>query len=34
MRLKEAKLEHRMGEILTMFDFIEVDEAREPPKFA
>ncbi len=34
MRLKEAKLEHRAGEILTMFDFIEVDEGREPPKFA
>jgi hypothetical protein len=34
MRLKEAKLEHRAGEILTMFDFIEVDEGREPPKFS
>ncbi len=34
MRLKEAKLEHRTGEILTMFDFIEVDEGRVPPKFA
>jgi gluconokinase len=34
MRLKEARLEHRAGEILTMFDFIEVDEGREPPKFA
>jgi gluconokinase len=34
MRLKEAKLEHRAGEILTMFDFIEVDEGRVPPKFA
>jgi gluconokinase len=34
MRLKEAKMEHRTGEILTMFDFIEVDEGREPPKFA
>jgi len=34
MRLKEAKLEHRSSEILTMFDFIEVDEGREPPKFA
>ncbi len=33
MRLKEAKLEHRIGEILTMFDFIEVDEGRTPPKF-
>jgi len=33
-RLKEAKLEHRSSEILTMFDFIEVDEGREPPKFA
>ena len=33
MRLQEAKLEHRAGEILTMFDFIEVDEGREPPKF-
>jgi gluconokinase len=33
-RLQEAKLEHRMGEVLTMFDFIEVDEGREPPKFA
>ncbi len=32
-RLKEAKLEHRIGEILTMFDFIEVDEGRTPPKF-
>jgi len=34
MRLKEAKMEHRTSEILTMFDFIEVDEGREPPKFA
>jgi gluconokinase len=34
LRLKEGKMEHRIGEILTMFDFIEVDEAREPPKFA
>jgi gluconokinase len=34
MRLQEAKLEHRASEILTMFDFIEVDEGREPPKFA
>jgi len=33
-RLKEAKLEHRMSEILTMFEFIDVDEDREPPKFA
>jgi len=33
MRLKEAKLEPRAHEILTMFDFIEVDEGREPPKF-
>jgi len=32
-RLKEAKLEHRIGEILTFFDFIEVDEGRTPPKF-
>jgi gluconokinase len=33
MRLKEAKLEHRAGEILTFFDFIEADEGRELPKF-
>jgi len=33
LRLKEAKLEHRLGEILTFFDFIEVDEGRTPPKF-
>lgn len=33
LRLKEAKLEHRIGDILTFFDFIEVDEGRTPPKF-
>ena len=33
MRLKEAKMEHRSGEILTMFDFIEADEGRPLPKF-
>jgi hypothetical protein len=33
LRLKEAKLEHRLGDILTFFDFIEVDEGRTPPKF-
>jgi hypothetical protein len=33
-RLKENKIEHRAGEILTMFDYIDVDEGREPPKFA
>jgi len=34
MRLKEAKMEHRAGEILTMFDFIEADEGRPLPKFS
>jgi gluconokinase len=33
MRLKEAKMEHRAKEILTMFDFIEADEGRALPKF-
>ncbi len=33
MRLKEAKMEHRAHEILTMFDFIEADEGRALPKF-
>ncbi len=33
LRLKEAKLEQRKSEILTFFDFIEVDEGRTPPQF-
>ncbi len=32
-RLKEAGFENRIGDVLTMFDFIEVDEGRVPPKF-
>ena len=32
-RLKEAGLEHRAKEAVTMFDFIEIDECRTPPDF-
>jgi gluconokinase len=32
-RLKESKLEHRDKEVVTMFDFIDVDEGRTPPDF-
>jgi gluconokinase len=33
-RLKEAGLEHRAGEAVTMFDFIDIDEGRTPPDFS
>lgn len=32
-RLKEAGLEHRDKEAVTMFDFIDIDEGRTPPDF-
>ena len=32
-RIKESGLEHRDKEIVTMFDFIDVDEGRTPPDF-
>jgi gluconokinase len=32
-RIKEAKLEAREREIVTMFDFIDIDEGRTPPDF-
>jgi gluconokinase len=32
-RLKEAGLEHRDQEAVTMFDFIDLDEGRTPPDF-
>jgi hypothetical protein len=32
-RLKEAGLEHRAAEAVTMFDFIDIDEGRTPPDF-
>jgi len=32
-RLKEAGLEHRDREAVTMFDFIDLDESRTPPDF-
>jgi gluconokinase len=32
-RLKEAGLEHRAKEAVTMFDFIDIDEDRTPPDF-
>ena len=32
-RLKEASLEHRDKEAVTMFDFIDLDEGRTPPDF-
>jgi len=32
-RLKEAKLEHRDKEAVTMFDFIDLDEGRTPPDY-
>ena len=32
-RLKEAGLEHRDKEAVTMFDFIDLDEGRTPPDF-
>lgn len=32
-RLKEAGLEHRDAEAVTMFDFIDLDEGRTPPDF-
>jgi hypothetical protein len=32
-RLKEANLEHRAAEAVTMFDFIDLDEGRTPPDF-
>jgi hypothetical protein len=33
-RLKEAGLEHRDQEAVTMFDFIDLDEGRTPPDFS
>jgi hypothetical protein len=33
-RLKEAGLESRDNDVLTMFDFIEIDEGRTPPDFS
>ena len=33
-RITEAGLEARAGEIVTMFDFIDVDEGRTPPDFS
>jgi uncharacterized protein DUF5069 len=33
-RLKEAGLEHRAAEAITMFDFIDLDEGRTPPDFS
>ncbi len=32
-RLKESGLEHRDKDIVTMFDFIDIDEGRTPPDF-
>ena len=32
-RLKEAGMESRDGEAVTMFDFIDLDEGRTPPDF-
>jgi len=32
-RLKEARIEHRDKEVVTMFDFIDIDEGRTPPDF-
>ena len=32
-RLKEAGIEHRDKEAVTMFDFIDLDEGRTPPDF-
>src|SRR5580658_7140512 len=32
-RLKEARLEHRDADAITMFDFIDLDEDRTPPDF-
>jgi len=33
-RLKEAGIEHRVKEAVTMFDFIDIDEGRIPPDFS
>ncbi len=33
-RLKEAGLQHRAAEAVTMFDFIDIDEGRTPPDFS
>jgi gluconokinase len=33
-RLKEAGLENRSAEAVTMFDFIDIDEGRTPPDFS
>jgi gluconokinase len=33
-RLKEAGLEHRAADAVTMFDFIDLDEGRTPPDFS
>jgi len=33
-RLKEAGIEHRDKEAVTMFDFIDLDEGRTPPDFS
>jgi hypothetical protein len=33
-RLKDAGLEHRAKEAVTMFDFIDIDEGRTPPDFS
>ena len=34
LRLKESGMEHRAKEVVTMFDFIDVDEGRTPPDFS
>jgi hypothetical protein len=33
-RIKEAGLEARAAEIVTMFDYIDIDEGRTPPDFS
>ena len=33
-RLKEAGIENRAAEAVTMFDFIDIDEGRTPPDFS
>jgi hypothetical protein len=32
-RIKESGLEARAAEIVTMFDYIDIDEGRTPPDF-
>ncbi len=34
IRMKEAGLEYTSGQVVTMFDFLDLDEGRTPPDFS